>query len=129
MAGLQQGQAVYEGMNVLVRRSAKENNFKAVSEGVCLSVSLSLSLCVHIICYMAHQPKIYTSIHIHLLTPPPCSPLLVQVLETIRGLMNTTAAVVGKAVPPWLHDVFLGYGDPRQAHYRQLALEEQVSEG
>lgn len=43
--------------------------------------------------------------------------------------MNTTAAVVGKAVPPWLHDVFLGYGDPRQAHYRQLALEEQVSEG
>jgi hypothetical protein len=48
------------------------------------------------------------------------------VLETIRGLMNTAAAVVGKAVPPWLHDVFLGYGDPRQAHYRSLALEEQV---
>jgi hypothetical protein len=28
------------------------------------------------------------------------------VLETIRDLMNT--AYVGKAVPPWLHDVFLG---------------------
>lgn len=47
-------------------------------------------------------------------------------LETIRGLMNTTAAVAGKAVPAWLHDVFLGYGDPKQAHYRSLALEGQV---
>lgn len=28
------------------------------------------------------------------------------VLETIRDLMNT--AYVGKAVPQWLHDVFLG---------------------
>lgn len=40
--------------------------------------------------------------------------------------MNTTAAVAGKAVPAWLHDVFLGYGDPKQAHYRSLALEGQV---
>ena len=41
--------------------------------------------------------------------------------------MNTTAAVAGKAVPAWLHDVFLGYGDPKQAHYRSLALEGQVN--
>jgi intron-binding protein aquarius len=66
---------VYEGMNVLIRRSAKENNFKAI-------------------------------------------------LATIRGLMTT--AYVGNAVPAWLHDVFLGYGDPAQAHYKNLALEEQL---
>lgn len=35
-----------------------------------------------------------------------------------RDLMNTSA--VGQAMPPWLHDVFLGYGDPAGAHYRQL---------
>lgn len=32
--------------------------------------------------------------------------------------MNTSA--VGQAMPPWLHDVFLGYGDPAGAHYRRL---------
>jgi hypothetical protein len=33
------------------------------------------------------------------------------VLETIRDLMNTQCAV-----PEWLHDVFLGFGDPASAH-------------
>ena len=69
---------IYEGMNLLIRRNAKENNFKAV-------------------------------------------------LETIRGLMTT--AYVGKAVPPWLHDVFLGYGNPAQAHYKSLAIEGQLLRG
>jgi intron-binding protein aquarius len=40
------------------------------------------------------------------------------VLETIRDVMNV--ATVGKAIPPWLHDVFLGYGDPAAATYRSL---------
>lgn len=40
------------------------------------------------------------------------------VLETIRDLMNTAA--VGRAVPDWLHDVFLGFGSPKSAHYRTL---------
>ena len=40
------------------------------------------------------------------------------ILETIRDLMNTAA--VGKAVPSWLHDVFLGYGNPSAAHYRNM---------
>lgn len=40
-------------------------------------------------------------------------------------LMNTSA--VGQAMPPWLHDVFLGYGDPAGAHYRNLP--DQVTEG
>ena len=34
------------------------------------------------------------------------------VLETIRDLMNAECVV-----PDWLHDVFLGYGDPAAAHY------------
>jgi intron-binding protein aquarius len=33
------------------------------------------------------------------------------ILETIRDLMNT--AVSGRAIPDWLHDVFLGYGNPK----------------
>lgn len=40
------------------------------------------------------------------------------VLETIRDLMNTAA--VGRAIPAWLHDVFLGYGRPDAAHYRNM---------
>jgi intron-binding protein aquarius len=42
------------------------------------------------------------------------------ILETIRDLMNTAA--LGRAIPTWLHDVFLGYGDPKGAHYKQLRI-------
>mmetsp|Transcript_116029 Transcript_116029/g.248051 ORF Transcript_116029/g.248051 Transcript_116029/m.248051 type:complete len:1554 (+) Transcript_116029:41-4702(+) len=58
---------VYNNLNLVVRRKAKENNFKAV-------------------------------------------------LQTIRSLMNSDDAVV----PPWLHDIFLGYGDPGAAQYWKL---------
>ncbi|KAF9919175.1 hypothetical protein FBU30_011136 [Linnemannia zychae] len=37
------------------------------------------------------------------------------VLETIRDLMQSELMV-----PEWLHDVFLGYGNPNSAHYSQL---------
>ncbi|KAL5463485.1 hypothetical protein EMCRGX_G032381 [Ephydatia muelleri] len=37
------------------------------------------------------------------------------VLESIRALMNTECVV-----PNWLHDVFLGYGDPAAAHYKRM---------
>ena len=37
------------------------------------------------------------------------------VLETIRSIMHSAGAV-----PKWLHQVFLGYGDPDSAHYTQL---------
>ncbi len=40
------------------------------------------------------------------------------ILETIRDVMNVAA--VGNAVPDWLHDVFLGYGDAGAAHYKSL---------
>lgn len=39
------------------------------------------------------------------------------VLETIRDLIRTSEVVV----PRWLHDVFLGYGDPRAAHYQNMS--------
>jgi intron-binding protein aquarius len=39
-----------------------------------------------------------------------------SVLETARDVMNTEA--LGQAVPAWLHDVLLGYGNPAAAHYR-----------
>lgn len=46
------------------------------------------------------------------------------VLETIRTLINTEA--IGRAVPSWLYDVILGYGNPASAHYRQLEVTPAV---
>ncbi|XP_037949503.1 RNA helicase aquarius [Teleopsis dalmanni] len=42
------------------------------------------------------------------------------VLETIRHLMNTECVV-----PPWLHDILLGYGDPAAAHYTNMPNQER----
>ena len=47
------------------------------------------------------------------------------ILETIRELMNTAA--VGRAVPDWLHDVFLGYGNPSAIHYRNMSCAGTVN--
>ena len=60
------GPDVYAGLNLLVRRKPKENNFKAI-------------------------------------------------LDCIRDLMSEDTAV-----PEWLHDLFLGYGDPAAAQYRNM---------
>jgi intron-binding protein aquarius len=38
------------------------------------------------------------------------------ILDTIRTLINTAA--VGRAIPSWMHDVFLGFGNPTSANYR-----------
>ena len=57
---------MYAGLNLLVRRKPKENNFKAI-------------------------------------------------LDCIRDLMSEDTAV-----PEWLHDIFLGYGDPAAAQYRNM---------
>lgn len=38
------------------------------------------------------------------------------VLETIRDIMNTE--LLGQALPNWLQEVFLGYGNPNAAHYK-----------
>ncbi|XP_058466843.1 RNA helicase aquarius [Malaya genurostris] len=43
------------------------------------------------------------------------------VLETIRHLMNTECVV-----PPWLHDILLGYGDPGAAHYSRMQDQARV---
>lgn len=45
------------------------------------------------------------------------------VLETIRHLMNTECVV-----PPWLHDILLGYGDPAAAHYSNMPNQERKLE-
>lgn len=60
------GPDVYAGLNLLVRRKPKENNFKAI-------------------------------------------------LDCIRDLLNEDTAV-----PEWLHDIFLGYGDPAAALYSNM---------
>lgn len=44
------------------------------------------------------------------------------ILQTIRQLMNDTENAV---IPSWLHDLFLGYGDPKSAQYFNLPTELQ----
>ena len=61
------GDSVYSSFNVIMKRKAQENNFKAV-------------------------------------------------LECIRQVMNADIQV-----PDWLHDVLLGYGDPKDTHYTALS--------
>ena len=39
------------------------------------------------------------------------------VLETIRELMNTKTSV-----PEWLHDLFLGYGDPSKKSNKSVSV-------
>ena len=38
------------------------------------------------------------------------------ILETIRDLLNSST--IDRSMPPWLHDVFLGYGNPSAASFR-----------
>ena len=47
------------------------------------------------------------------------------VLQTIRDVMNSSAQ--GGAVPNWLHDVLLGYGDPSEVHYSTLDKNVRVN--
>lgn len=41
------------------------------------------------------------------------------VLESIRDLMNEDTVM-----PDWLHDIFLGYGDPAQAKYTHMPTDQ-----
>ncbi len=40
-------------------------------------------------------------------------------LESIRDLMNEDTVM-----PDWLHDIFLGYGDPAQAKYTNMPADQ-----
>ena len=46
------------------------------------------------------------------------------VLETIRDMINTECVV-----PAWLHDIFLGYGDPGEAHYSKMPNKTEYETG
>uniref|UniRef100_A0A7S3R311 Intron-binding protein aquarius n=1 Tax=Dunaliella tertiolecta TaxID=3047 RepID=A0A7S3R311_DUNTE len=72
MARVKGAEDMYGTFNLLVRRKAKENNFKPV-------------------------------------------------LESIRDLMNEDVII-----PPWLRDIFLGYGDPGAAQWRSLPIEQRL---
>ena len=80
---------VYTSFNLIVRRKSKENNFKAVS---CVWPTRAREVAVTLSAFWLRASV---------------GGRTVQVLETIRDLMQSNAVV-----PEWLHDVFLGYGDP-----------------
>eukprot|EP01113_Clastostelium_recurvatum_P032039 TRINITY_DN4066_c0_g1_i3.p1 TRINITY_DN4066_c0_g1~~TRINITY_DN4066_c0_g1_i3.p1 ORF type:complete len:1486 (-),score=430.72 TRINITY_DN4066_c0_g1_i3:35-3970(-) len=54
-------------------------------------------------------PPVYKTFNI-LLRRKPKENNFKAVLQTIRELMNSRTVV-----PPWIHDIFLGYGDPEEA--------------
>lgn len=58
--------------------------------------------------------EIYSSFHL-LVRRKPKENNFRAILETIRDLMNETTVI-----PPWLENIFLGYGDPTTADYRKL---------
>ena len=59
--------------------------------------------------------------HLHACPSPPLPPLQAKennfkaVLESIRDLLNEDCVL-----PPWLHDILLGYGDPGAAQYQHM---------
>ncbi|KAF9904476.1 hypothetical protein BX616_001281 [Lobosporangium transversale] len=66
------------------------------------------------------SPDVYQTFNI-VLRRKPQENNFKPVLESIRDLMQSELIV-----PDWLHDVFLGYGNPNSAHYSQL--QRQVRE-
>jgi len=58
--------------------------------------------------------EIYSSFHL-LVRRKPKENNFRAILETIRDLMNETTVI-----PPWLENIFLGYGDPTTADYKKL---------
>lgn len=58
--------------------------------------------------------EIYSSFHL-LVRRKPKENNFRAILETIRDLMSETTVI-----PPWLENIFLGYGDPTTADYRKL---------
>ena len=46
-----------------------------------------------------------------------------SVLECVRGL-----ACEDRELPPWLHDMFLGYGDPNSSHFTFMDQQDQILE-
>ena len=48
------------------------------------------------------------------------------ILETIRDLLNTPAVIHGRALPSWLQDLVLGYGNPSAASFRSLEQTKQI---
>jgi len=61
------------------------------------------------------RPEVYNSFNL-VLRRKPKENNFKAILETIRSLMNSEDTVV----PDWLHDLFLGYGDPGAAQYWKL---------
>eukprot|EP00440_Ansanella_granifera_P045495 gb/GFBE01049290.1/.p1 GENE.gb/GFBE01049290.1/~~gb/GFBE01049290.1/.p1 ORF type:complete len:1354 (+),score=420.79 gb/GFBE01049290.1/:1-4062(+) len=61
------------------------------------------------------KKEVYTSLNL-IMRRKPKENNFKAILQTIRSLMNNEDTVV----PDWLHDLFLGYGDPGAAQYWKL---------
>jgi len=88
----------YIECNVLMRRDPKQNNFKAVLETI-RDLMISNSQAVHAARRAAADEE-----------------------EEGGGGPSADANPYG-VLPTWLHDAFLGYGDPAAAHFSRLAAD------
>lgn len=90
------------GFHLLLRRKPKENNFKAVLHSIRELMNTQVRALsgtgdknVPAAAFFAQAANHFEATS----TPPPPSQCV---------------------VPEWMHDVFLGYGDPDSAHYRNM---------
>lgn len=65
----------------------------------------------------------YTPTYTHAFTHASQENNFKAVLESIRDLMNEDDVVV----PDWLHDIFLGYGDPGAAQWTNMPAEGRLT--
>ena len=72
--------------------------------------------------HLAAQPLVLRSIADPVETFEVNTMGMVNILECIRDLMNADAPV-----PDWLHDVFLGYGDPAAAQGANMPREQRLA--
>jgi len=69
------------------------------------------------------QPDVYTTFNL-LLRRKPKENNFKPVLESVRDTMDDSMSGA-VSLPSWLHHVFLGYGDPKQAQYYSVALKDR----
>nr|WJH19508.1 RNA helicase aquarius [Euglena gracilis] len=107
------------GAEVIDVRDDRDNVFTGMGDSGVRLVGTKRFIKVHLDTAQYHADVMqnvdcYSGFHL-LLRRKPKENNFKAVLHSIRELMNTQCVV-----PEWMHDVFLGYGDPDSAHYRNM---------
>jgi len=113
------------GAEVIDVRDDRDNVFTGVGDSGVKLMGTKRFIKVHLDPAQYHADVMqnnpcYAGFHL-LLRRKPKENNFKAVLHSIRDLMNTQCVV-----PEWMHDVFLGYGDPDSAHYSNMPHQIQT---